>query len=39
LDNLGEKEALVSVWLGGRVENFVVGPRCFLPGPTKKFSP
>ena len=27
------------VWLGWEVENFVVGSGCFLPEPTKKFSP
>ena len=35
----GENEVLVSVWLEGREEKNVVRPGCFLPGPTKIFSP
>ena len=33
-----ERENWESVWLGGGVENFVVGPGCFLSRLTKKFS-
>ena len=35
----GGKEIYLSVWLDGFVEGKLVGPRCFLPGPTKMFSP
>lgn len=39
MENLGEKseekEVLVGFFLGGKVENFVVGPMCFLLEPTK----
>ena len=35
----GGKEIYLSVWLDGFVEGKLVRPRCFLPGPTKMFSP
>ena len=35
----GGKEISLSVWLDGFVEGKLVGPRCFLPEPTKMFSP
>ena len=42
IENLVEKnrnkENWEGDWLGGGVNNFVVGPECFLPKLTKKFS-
>jgi len=35
----GNKKVLMGVWLGEKVEKNMVGFRCFLPRPTKKFSP
>ena len=35
----GEKEVLMGVWLGGRVEKKCGRAQVFSPGPTKKFSP
>ena len=38
MKNCGEKTFLVGVWLEEGGKN-VVGPGCFLPSPTKMFSP
>ena len=38
-EKIERKTFLKCIWLDGRGRKINGGPRCFLPGPTKKFSP
>ena len=38
-EKIQEREVLMDVWLAGGVEKNVVRLGCFLPEPTKTFSP
>ena len=38
-EKMGNKTFLVGVWLEGGERKKLVGPECFLPKPTKMFSP
>ena len=37
-ENMGMKAFFVGVWLEGGEGKKLMGPKCFLPGPTKMFS-